>query len=154
MDEEIKHEQVEKVEVVQFSSDGAYYLVPRIGAEKFPQGGMIWLETAMHPLPVGQEWHTPNLFGAAIMRGRDYWRRFTRGRLLLGAQKSIAGGDVLIRDYIDAAWWTPGLEEAWAEADGLHEAIEEMRRMHGVEKAEPEAESGHEHESSGHKRKK
>src|SRR5260370_6140169 len=124
MDEEARQEEVQNAEreVVQFSSDGAYYLVPRIGVEKFPQGGMIWLETATHPLPVGPEWHTPNLFGAAVMRGRDYWRRFTRGRLLLGAQKLIATGDVLIRDYIDAAWWTPGLEEAWAETEGLHEA--------------------------------
>src|SRR5216684_542852 len=86
MDEEARQEEVQSAEreVVQFSSDGAYYLVPRIGVEKFPQGGMIWLETATHPLPVGQEWHTPNLFGAAVMRERDYWRRFTRGRLLLG----------------------------------------------------------------------
>jgi hypothetical protein len=141
MEEEAKHEEVEEVEVVQFSSDGAYYLVPRIGMEKFPADGMIWLETTTHPLPVGQEWHTPNLFGAAIMRGRDYWRRFTRGRLLLGAQKSIAASDVLLRDYIDAAWWTPGLEEAWVEIQGLKEAL-------------AEAESGNEHESSGHKRKK
>jgi hypothetical protein len=154
MDEPVSHEDVEKLEVVQFSGDGAYYLVPRIGAEKFPQGGMIWLETATHPLPVGQEWHTPNLFGAALMRGREYWRRFTRARLLLGAQKTIAASDVLLRDYIDAAWWTPGLEEAWAEAEGLHEAVEELRRLHEGDKAESEAESGHEHESSGHKRKK
>jgi hypothetical protein len=140
MDEDVRHE------VVQFSSDGAYYLVPRIGAKKFPQGGMVWLETTMHPLPVGQEWHTPNLFGAAVMRGRNYWRRFTRGRLLLGAQKSVAAGDVLIRDYIDAAWWTPGLEEAWAEADGLHETVRELHR----EQAESAAESRHEHEGGGH----
>ena len=149
MDEEVRHEEAEQVEVVQFSSDGAYYLVPRIGAEKFPQGGMIWLETATHPLPVGQEWHTPNLFGAAVMRGRDYWRRFTRGRLMPGAQKPIAAGDVLIRDYIDAAWWTPGLEEAWAETEGLHEAAQEMYR----ERAESETDSGHGHDD-GHKRKK
>ncbi len=149
MDEEARQEEVQNAEreVVQFSSDGAYYLVPRIGVEKFPQGGMIWLETATHPLPVGQEWHTPNLFGAAVMRGRDYWRRFTRGRLLPGAQTSIAAADVLIRDYIDAAWWTPGLEEAWAETEGLHEAVQEMHR------AESEAESGHGHDD-GHKRKK
>jgi hypothetical protein len=143
--DEIKHEEVEKVEVVQFSSDGAYYLVPRIGTEKFPQGGMIWLGTATHPPPVGLEWHTPNLFGAAVMRGRDYWRRFTRGRLLPGAQKPIAAGNVLIRDYIDAAWWTPGLEEAWVEAHGLHEAmheaVEEVRRLRG----ESESDSGDEH---------
>ena len=136
--DEVRHEEVETVEIVQFSSDGAYYLVPRIGAEKFPQGGMIWLETATHPLPVGREWHTPNLFGAAVMRGRDYWRRFTRGRLLSGAQKPIAAGDVLIRDYIDAAWWTPGLEEAWVEAHGLHEAVEDLRRLRG----ESESDSG------------
>ena len=144
MDEEARQEEVQNAEreVVQFSSDGAYYLVPRIGVEKFPQGGMIWLETATHPLPVGQEWHTPNLFGAAVMRGRDYWRRFTRGRLMPGAQKLIAAGDVLIRDYIDAAWWTPGLEEAWAEADGLHEAVEELR-LHV-------SEAGSEHDGGGH----
>src|SRR5258708_34691238 len=130
MDEEARQEEVQSAEreVVQFSSDGAYYLVPRIGVEKFPQGGMIWLETATHPLPVGQEWHTPNLFGAAVMRGRDYWRRFTRGRLLPGAQKVIAAGDVLIRDYIDAAWWTPGLEGALAETEGLPEAGQGMDR--------------------------
>ncbi len=135
MDEDVRRE------VVQFSSDGAYYLVPRIGAEKFPQGGMIWLETATHPLPVGPEWHTPNLFGAAVMRGRDHWRRFTRGRLMPGAQKPIAAGDVLIRDYIDAAWWSPGLEEAWAEADGLHEAVQETHRT----ESEAESESGGNH---------
>jgi hypothetical protein len=143
--DEIKHEEVGNAEeVVQFSSDGAYYLVPRIGAEKFPQGGMIWLETATHPLPVGREWHTPNLFGAAVMRGRDYWRRFTRGRLLPGAQKPMAAGDVLIHDYIDAAWWAPGLEEAWAEAEGLHEAVEELRRLH-VSEAESEHDGGGHH---------
>ncbi len=79
------------------------------------------------------------------MRGRDYWRRFTRGRLLLGAQKLIAAGDVLIRDYIDAAWWTPGLEEAWAETEGLHEAVQEMHRT----ESEAESEGG-----GHHKRKK
>jgi hypothetical protein len=143
--DEVRHEEVKNAEeVVQFSSDGAYYLVPRIGAEKFPQGGMIWLETATHPLPVGQEWHTPNLFGAAVMRGRDYWRRFTRGRLLPGAQKPMAAGDVLIHDYIDAAWWAPGLEEAWAEAEGLHEAVEELRRLH-VSEAESEHDGGGHH---------
>ena len=150
MDEEIKAEELEIVEdeIVQFSSDGAYYLAPRIGAEKFPQGGMIWLETTTHPLPVGQEWHTPNLFGAAVMRGRDYWRRFTRGRLLPGVQKSVAAGDVLIRDYAGASWWTPGLEEAWAEADGLHESVEEVRGRVS------EAESEHEHDGGGHHRGK
>src|ERR1700730_12640713 len=98
--DEIRHEEVENAEqeVVQFSSDGAYYLVPRIGAEKFPQGGMIWLESATHPLPVGRESHRPNLFVAPGIRGRDYWRRFPRGRLLLGAQKPMAAGDVLIHD--------------------------------------------------------
>ena len=139
MDQPVSHEDVEKLEVVQFSSDGAYYLVPRIEAEKFPQGGMIWLETTMHPLPVGREWHTPNLFGAAVMRGRDYWRRFTRGRLLLGAQKWVAGSDVLVRDYADAAWWTPGLEEAWMEADGLDEAVRELHRERTESGAESEA---------------
>ena len=119
---------LERLEIIQFSGDGRYYLVPRIGREKFPGGGMVWLETATHPLPVGHEWHTPNLFGAAVIRGRNYWRRFTRAHLYLEKeQKELPADDLLVRDYADFAWWTPGLEEAWAEADASHEAVAELR---------------------------
>jgi hypothetical protein len=130
----------EKTETVQYSSDGHYYLVARIGQGKFPDGGMVWLETLTHPLPIGEEWHTPNLFGAAVIRGRDYWRRFTRARLLIGQQTEIVATAVLVRDYAEFAWWTPGLQEAWAEADGLHEAVDELRRLQLCETGEGEGE--------------
>lgn len=87
----------------------------------------IWLSVEKLPLPVATLWHAPGPSFAAMMRGRDYYRI---GSILLqhpGPIESIASDDELIRDYIDAVWWTPGLEEAWAEAQGFKEAVETAR---------------------------
>jgi hypothetical protein len=86
----------------------------------------LWLGVEKKPLPVPSELRRPGTVGAAIMRGRDYWRHYTRTPLGQGDTKTVPADDDLVTDYRDAAWWTPGLEEAWAEADGLHESLRTM----------------------------
>jgi hypothetical protein len=94
-------------------SDGNYYCVPGVTRE-----GGIWLSVATFPKPVGQEWRYPNSFGVAIMRGRDYVRRFTRMRLVAGRTETTTADASLVEDWRDASWWSPGLDEAWSELDG------------------------------------
>src|SRR5581483_8445914 len=102
---------------VQFSSGGDYYCVPGIARE-----GAIWLSVTKLPLPIGPEWKAPHTFGMAVMRGRTYARQFTRAPLIPGQLKAIDETDEMVVDWRDAAWWTPGLEEAWVECQALREA--------------------------------
>ena len=66
---------------------------------------------------------------------------FTHARLSIGQQTEIVATAVLVRDYAEFAWWTPGLQEAWAEAEGLHQAVTEPRRLQVREKGD-EREAG------------
>ena len=97
---------------VLFNGDGTYYCCPAVARD-----GAMWLSVDTFPLPVGPEWRYPNTFGVALMRGRDYVRRFTRMRLTAGRTEAVAPDAALVADWRAAAWWTPGLAEAWAELD-------------------------------------
>lgn len=97
---------------VLLNRDGTYYCVPAVARE-----GGLWLSVATFSKPVGPEWRYPNTFGVAVMRGRDYVRRFTRSRLTAGRTEQHRAESPLVADWCDAAWWTPGLEEAWARLD-------------------------------------
>jgi hypothetical protein len=96
------------------SADGTYYCCPAV-----PRDGALWLSVATYPKPVGPEWRYPNHFGVALVRGRDYVRRFTRMRLRAGRTEMLAANADLVLDWINAAWWTPGLEEAWDALDAV-----------------------------------
>jgi hypothetical protein len=113
-----KAESVSETVEVQFNSGGDFYCVPSVTRE-----GAIWLSVKTLPLPIGPEWKAPHTFGMALIRGRDYARQFTRAPLIPGAVRAVEASDPIIADWRDAAWWTPGLEEAWAECQGLCDAI-------------------------------
>jgi hypothetical protein len=106
------------------SSGGQFYAVLGVHRECG-----IWLSLEKKPLPVPSEWHRPGDTFAAVMRGRDYWRVGASAPQHSNSTKSIAPDDELVKDYLDAAWWTPGLQEAWTAADGLTAAMDEARNQ-------------------------
>jgi hypothetical protein len=108
---------IKTVQVV-FSSDQSYFCVPEVARD-----GGLWLSVKTYPLPLSEMWRFPNTFGMAVMRGRDYARMFTRNPLREGKTEPVPADDPLVADWHDASWWTPGLEEAWAECEGLREAL-------------------------------
>jgi len=71
-----------------------------------------------------RDWRRPDMVCACVMRGRDYYRVGIRGPQHSGGSQAISLDDELVKDYRDAAWWTPGLEEAWVELQGMKEAME------------------------------
>jgi hypothetical protein len=106
------------------SAGGQFYAIPEVKRECG-----LWLSIAKHPTPVPTEWHRPVLSFAAVMRGRDYWRIGHHAPLHTAGSKAVSIDDELMRDYRDASWWSPGLEEAWAESQGLKLALEESQRL-------------------------
>jgi len=129
-----------QVEII-FSAGGQFYAVTGAGCERH-----LWLGVDKHPLPVPLEWHRPGLVCACVMRGRSYYRIAAFGPQHSGGSKSVSIDDELVKDYRDAAWWTPGLEEAWVELQGLREAFNtlgeaERSRAHQWSEAERAGES-------------
>jgi hypothetical protein len=118
-----------------FSADRQFYVVP----EAKRDGPLIWLATNKRPLPVPPEWRRPDSVCAFVMRGRDYYRFGLFGPLQMGISEMRPAGDDLIIDYLDAVWWTPGLEETWVELDGMKEAVAEATKLHVCESSKPEA---------------
>jgi hypothetical protein len=102
-----------------FSAGRLFYAVPDVRRECG-----LWLSVAKHPLPVPPEWRRPGATCVVVMPGRDYYRIGVFGPQ--HADGSTAGSveGELVQDYRDAAWWTPGLEEAWVELEGMKEALE------------------------------
>ena len=100
-----------------FSAGGQFYAIPDVKRECG-----LWLSLAKHPLPVPNEWHRPGLSFAAVMRGRGYWRIGHHAPMHTDGSKAVSIDDELVRDYRGASWWTPGLEEAWAESTRRSEA--------------------------------
>jgi hypothetical protein len=113
-----------------FSAGRQFYAVPEIHRECG-----LWLSVQKHPLPLGIEWHRPGLTFAAVMRGRDYYRIGACAPQHTDGSKAVAVDDELVSDYRDAAWWTPGLEEAWVEIRGLEDAFAQVRQVHLCETA-------------------
>ena len=99
-------ETVQREVQIIYSANCEYYAIP--GSRE----AGIWLSLRKYELPVRQTWRAPGLAGAAVMRGRDYYRFFSVAPMNQGRSGTIAADDELVRDYADAAWWTPGLEEA------------------------------------------
>jgi hypothetical protein len=106
-----------------YSSSGDFYAV--IGVRECG----IWLSIAKHPLPVPPEWHRPGVAMACLIRGRDYYRVCTVTPQNGTQPKFISADDELVKDYREAAWWTPSLEEAWTEIQGLNEALCEATKL-------------------------
>jgi hypothetical protein len=111
-------EEVKAVLTQVFSADQAFYCIGEVARE-----GGLWLGVEKRPLPVVPMLRRPAVSGAAVMRGRGYWRRFTMMPLAQGNTTAVPADDGLVNDYRDAAWWTPGLEQTWAEADELHQRL-------------------------------
>jgi len=109
---------------VLLNSDGTYYCCPAVARD-----GAMWLSVATLPKPIGPEWRYPNTFGVALIRGRDYVRRFTRMRLTAGRTETVAPDAVMVADWRAASWWTPGLEEAWAELDAHQSAAATLKQV-------------------------
>jgi hypothetical protein len=97
-----------------FSAGGQFYAVPDVRRECG-----LWLSTATHPLPVPVEWHRPGAVCACVARGRNYYRIGIFGPQRNEISRTVDADSELARDYRDAAWWTPGLEEAWTQIDAL-----------------------------------
>jgi hypothetical protein len=98
---------------IMYSAGGQFYAIADVARECG-----LWLSVAKHPLPVPAEWRRPGLTFAAVMRGRDYYRIGAYAPQNVNRSAPISSDDECVRDYRDAAWWTPGLEEAWVELQG------------------------------------
>jgi len=114
-----------EVEII-FTVGRQFYAVLRgpagpAGAAPLRECG-LWLSIEKKPLPVPSDWRRPDMVCACVMRGRDYYRVGIRGPQHSGGSQAISLDDELVKDYRDAAWWTPGLEEAWVELQGMKEA--------------------------------
>jgi hypothetical protein len=105
------------------SASGQFYAIPDVTREYG-----LWLSLAKNPLPVPNEWHRPGLSFAAVIRGRDYWRIGHHAPMHTDGSKAVSIDDELVRDYHDASWWTPGLEESWAEAENFKLALDQATR--------------------------
>lgn len=114
---------MKEVQII-YSVGRQFYAIPEIW-----RSGGIWLSVVRHALPIGAEWRGPGLVFAAIMRGRDYYRIGTAYPQKAGPAEPIESDSEMVRDYADAAWWTPGLQEAWVEAQGLSEAMCQANRQ-------------------------
>ncbi len=108
-----------------FSTGGEFYAVPEIRREC-----SLWLSVEKHRLPVLVEWHRPDSICACIMPNRHYYRIGMFRPLHMGRSESASIDDERVRDYRDAAWWTPGLEEAWIELQGMKEALARAAKLH------------------------
>jgi hypothetical protein len=107
------------------SASGTHYAIAPVGEGSSPLREVgIWLSLKKYPLPVPPEWRKPLFNFAAVIRGRDYYRLATVIPQRSYQNEIIAADDERANDYRDAAWWTPGLEEAWAECEGLKLAVE------------------------------
>ena len=123
-----------------FSVRAGNYAVTGAGRERG-----LWLGIDKHPLPVPLEWHRPALVCACVMRGRSYYRIAAFGPQHSGGSKTVSIDDEPVKDYRDAAWWTPGLEEAWVELQGLREAFNAATKQpSSVIPTEPERKRGDE----------
>jgi hypothetical protein len=110
---------------IMFSAGHQFYAVPDVRRECG-----IWLSMEKHPLPVPVEWRRPHSVAAAVMRGRDYYRIAIFGPQHTDGSSAAGTDDELVRDYRDAAWWTPGLEEAWTELDDANAAPDKAEQQH------------------------
>jgi hypothetical protein len=118
-----------KVQII-FSAGRQFYAVPDIKRECG-----LWLSVETRPLPVPSEYHRPHSVCACVIPGRDYFRIGVFAPQHPDGSKALPIDDALITDYRDAAWWTPGLEEAWVELQRLREALAEATRLHVCEQA-------------------
>jgi hypothetical protein len=121
---------VREVQIV-LSAGGNFYAVLDI-----PRTCGLWLSIAKHPLPVNPGWHRPGNTFAAVMRGRDYYRIGVYGPQHQDGSRSVPIDDELVKDWCDAAWWAPGLEEAW-QALGEAERSRAKESGHQVNASEP-----------------
>ena len=110
-----------------FSAGRQFYAVPEVHRECG-----LWLSVETHPLPVPSEWRRPGSTCLVVMRGRDYYRIGVFGPQHTDGSKSVSADDALVQDWRDAAWWTPGLQEAWVELQGLKEAFAEAEKQSAV----------------------
>ncbi|HZP46272.1 MAG TPA: hypothetical protein VFB15_11545 [Candidatus Binataceae bacterium] len=107
---------------IQYNGDGTYYCVPQVVREC----GM-WLSVAKRDLPVARALRRPAAHGAVVMRGRDYYREFTRLAFANGRVEVVDADHELVADWRDAAWWTPGLQESWQELEARPSAAAAQR---------------------------
>jgi hypothetical protein len=110
---------------IMFSAGRQFYAVPEVRRECG-----IWLSMEKHPLPVPVEWRRPHSVAAAVMRGRDYYRIAIFAPQHTDGSRAFGADDELVRDYRDAAWWTPGLEEAWRELENAQAALDKAEQQH------------------------
>lgn len=100
-----------------YSGNKAFYAV--VGAKS--RG--FWASVETFPLPVPPDFRAiPRSHFALLIKGRDYWRQGNLMPIPAGEVVTCSAGDQLYRDYVDCAWWTPGLEEAWTEIKRLRGA--------------------------------
>ncbi|HJU11870.1 MAG TPA: hypothetical protein VJ728_13390 [Candidatus Binataceae bacterium] len=106
-----------------YSGGGQFYAVPDVERECG-----LWLSVETHSLPVPPEWRRPDSVCACVIRGRDYYRIGMFRPVHTDGSEVVSADDSKVTDYRDAAWWTPGLEKAWAAAQRVDEAMETARR--------------------------
>jgi hypothetical protein len=111
---------------VLFSPDRQYYSVAGVEVPV----DLLWLSVTTYPLPVPSYFQHPTPFCACLNRGRNYYRVGTAAPQRVWQIENKDSDDPLVSDFRDASWWTPGLEEAWVEIQGLQEALSEATRLH------------------------
>ena len=107
-----------------YTVDRKFYVIPAASREC-----SFWLSVESYPLPVPIEWHRPGLTFACVFPRRDHYRIGSGGPGRPGSTEQIQDDSQLVADYREAVWWTLGLEEAWAELDGMRIAMCEAQRQ-------------------------
>jgi hypothetical protein len=107
-----------------YSAGRQFYAIPEVRRECG-----LWLSIEPYPLPVPAEWRRPDSICACIVRGRDYYRIGMFRPMHTDGSEAVNADDPRVSDYAHAAWWTPGLEEAWATAGAMSATMVAARQI-------------------------
>jgi len=118
-----------------YSAGRQFYAVPDVRRECG-----LWLSVETHAMPVPSEWRRPDSVCVCVMRGRDYYRIGMFRPAHTDGSEEVSIDDQRVKDYRDAAWWTPGLEEAWVELQALGAAERSRANESASRGAKPKAE--------------
>ena len=129
-----KSELSDMIQII-YSAGRQFYAVPDVRRECG-----LWLSVETHAMPVPSEWRRPDSVCVCVMRGRDYYRIGMFRPAHTDGSEEVSIDDQRVKDYRDAAWWTPGLEEAWVELQALGAAERSRANESASRGAKPKAE--------------
>ena len=115
-------EEVRRATIIQKSADGTWYATAG-------RSDGIWLSVETFPLPVPDELKRPDIWGAAVIPGRDYWRRFSRAPMRPGEQVPIDAESAIVQDYLECGAWSSLLEALLDENAAQDEEIGKLHEL-------------------------